>query len=157
MAIDTNITYTTKEGIDYLIKFTSFPPNQLPIGIEIPVVDIVIETNANIETINNSATSLLQISQIISDYAMQHDAIYYCYCSDKPIKKSKNKIHLNHQQYRSLLFFTMFEKHNIANFLNRTVIIDDPERGNHYIHLMSRLKNEKIIDLISQTLNGFDK
>lgn len=154
--VDTNIPYTTKEGIDYLIKFTSFPPNQLE-GIEIPIVDIVIETNANIEEINNSASSLLQISQIISDYAMQHDAIYYCYSSDKPVKKSKNKIHLNHQQYRSLLFFTMFEKHNNPNFLNRTVIIEDPERGNHYIHLISRLKNEKIIDLISQKLNSFDK
>ena len=157
MAVDTDIPYSTKEGIDYLIKFTLFPKDKLPEEIKIPIVDIVIETDASVDDISNSAFSLLQITQIIHDYAIEHNAIYYCYCSDKPIKRSKTKAHLNHQEYRSKLFCKMFEKNNNSDFINRTVIISDPQKGNHHIHLITKLENEYFVDIISNLLNELDK
>lgn len=101
MALNTNIPYTTKEDIEYLIRFTLFEEEHVPEGVNLPIVDIVIEANASFEEISNSASSLFRITQIICEYAMINDAIYYCYCSDKPIKRSKNKSHLTHQEYRS--------------------------------------------------------
>lgn len=106
----------------------------MPEGVNLPIVDIVIEANASFEEISNSASSLFRITQIICEYAMINDAIYYCYCSDKPIKRSKNKSHLTHQEYRSMLFCKMFEKNSNVEFFNKTVIIEDSGRGNHYIH-----------------------
>ncbi|SCY98740.1 hypothetical protein [Flavobacterium caeni] len=157
MAVNVDIPYSTNEGIDYLIRFTVFPEEKLPEGIHIPVVDIVIETNAEVNDIKNTAFSLIKITQIISNYALEHDAIYYCYCSSNPIKRSEKKADLTHQEYRSILFCKLFEKNNNPDFVNRTVIINDPEQGNHYIHLISRLKNNDMINLISETLNTFDK
>ena len=108
MALDIDIPYSTKEGINYLIKFTHFHNDKLPEGISIPVIDIVIETDADIKDINNSAFSLLQLTKIIHDYAVNHDAIYYCYCSDKPIKRSDRKLHLNHQEYHNIIMVLIF-------------------------------------------------
>ena len=81
MAENVDIPYSTNEGIDYLIRFTLFSKDRLPEEITIPVVDIVIETDADVNDIKNSAYSLMQITQIISDYAIENNAIYYCYCS----------------------------------------------------------------------------
>lgn len=157
MAENIDVPYSTKEGIDYLIRFTLFDKNRVPEKITIPIVDIVIETNADIDKIKNSAYSLLQITQIISEYATKNNAIYYCYCSDKPIKRADKKNHLTHQQYRSLLFCKMFEKNNNSNFINKTVIINDPQKGNHHIHLITKLENEYMVNILSDTLSEFDK
>ena len=157
MATNIDIPYTTKEGIDYLIKFTLFPQDKLPDEVTIAVVDIVIETDSNINDIKNSAYSLIQITNIISDYAKENDAIYYCYCSDKPIKRADRKQHLSHQEYRSQLFCKMFEKSKNFDFINKTVIINDTQRGNHHIHLIAKLENEYMVNLISNSLSEFDK
>lgn len=156
MVVDTYVPYTSNEGIDYLIRFTVFTEGAVPEGIKIPIVDIVIETDASVEIINNSASSLFQISKIILEYATKHDAIYYCYCSEKPIKKSKKRLHLKHQHYSSLLFCKMFDKCSDLNFFNKTIIIDDPT-GDHYIHLMARLENENFVNFISEKLSTLDK
>jgi hypothetical protein len=123
MAINADIPYSTNQGIDYLIRFTVFPKESLPKGINIPVVDIVIETNAEVNDIKNTAFSLIKITNIISEYILEHDAIYYCYCSSNPIKKSAKKTDLTHQEYRSLLFCKMFEKNNNPDFVNRTLLL----------------------------------
>lgn len=157
MAENVDIPYSTNEGIDYLIRFTLFSKDRLPEEITIPVVDIVIETDADVNDIKNSAYSLMQITQIISDYAIENNAIYYCYCSDKPIKKADGKKHLSNQEYRSLLFCKMFEKNNNSDFINKSVVINDLQKGNHHIHLIAKLENEYMVNLISDTLSQFDK
>ncbi len=157
MAENVDIPYSTNEGIDYLIRFTLFSKDRLPEEITIPVVDIVIETDADVNDIKNSAYSLMQITQIISDYAIENNAIYYCYCSDKPIKRADGKKHLSNQEYRSLLFCKMFEKNNNSDFINKSVVINDLQKGNHHIHLIAKLENEYMVNLISDTLSQFDK
>ncbi len=157
MAENVDIPYSTNEGIDYLIRFTLFSKDRLPEEITIPVVDIVIETDADVNDIKNSAYSLMQITQIINDYAIENNAIYYCYCSDKPIKRADGKKHLSNQEYRSLLFCKMFEKNNNSDFINKSVVINDLQKGNHHIHLIAKLENEYMVNLISDTLSQFDK
>jgi hypothetical protein len=151
------INYSTNEGIDYIIKFTVIEPNQLPIGIDIPVIDIIIETSTEFEDIKNSAYSLLQITKIIHQYALINDAIYYFYCSNKSILKSKSKENFSNQEFRSLLFSRMFEKNNDKLFFNHKIRIVDIENGSHYIHLISKFENIKTINLISEMINEFQK
>lgn len=129
----------------------------MPKNINVPVVDIVIETDSDINEIKNTAYSLIQITKIISDFAQLNDVIFYCYCSDKPIKRAERKKYLSHQEYRSQLFCKMFEKSKNLDFINRIVIINDAQKGNHYIHLISKLENENIVNLISDSLQEFDK
>ncbi len=151
------INYSTNEAIDYIIKFTAIEPNQLPIGIDIPVIDIVIETSTEFENIKNSAYSLLQITKIIYEYALINEAVYYFYCSNKSILKSKSKESFSNQEFRSLLFSRMFEKNNDKLFFNHKIEIIDLENGNHYIHLISKFENIKTINLISEMIDEFQK
>lgn len=158
MAVDTYVPYTTKEGIEYLIQFILFEEDKVPDDINLPIVDIVIQTNADFSEINNNISSLLQISKIICDYMNEHDAVYYCYCSEKPIKRHKNKSHLSHQEYRSQLFCALFDKQNNTDFISKVVIIEDSMHNiEHYIHLISKSEHENSIDIISEKLSAFDK
>jgi hypothetical protein len=155
---DVEIPYTTKEGIEYLITFKYFAPEHIPLGINVPIIDIAIITTADIDLINNSSTDIFEIGNIIYDQANKVDAVYYCICSDKQIKKNIKREHLSHQQYRSHLFSALFLKCNKGNlYSNRLVVIDDPNTNNHYIHLIATEKNSANVDLISEELRGFDK
>jgi len=154
------IPYSTNAGINYLIKFSVFDKSILPddIVIDIKVIDIVIETDADPKEIKNNAASLIKISKLISEYVDANEGIYYCYCSKKHIERSERKLHLTHQEYRSLLFLKMFEKENSdGSYINKRIVINDPEGGHHYIHLISKSENEKIVDLISEHLKENDK
>ena len=157
MIQNTDIPYSTIEGIDYLIKFTLFSSDKIPEYITIPIVDIVIETNSDVNEIKNSAYSLIQISKLIGTFILNNDAIFYCYCSDKPIKKSLRKGKLTNQEYRSMLFCKMFEKSNNSSFINKIVVISDSQRGNHYLHLITASSNINMINQLAVQLTEFDK
>ena len=92
MLENTDIPYSTKECVDYLIKFSLFSSDKIPDFINVPIIDIVIETYSDVDAIKNSAHSLIQITKKISEFVIKNDAIYYCYCSDKPIKRNINNI-----------------------------------------------------------------
>ena len=154
------IPYSTNLGINYLIKFSPFDKSVLPdnINIEIKIIDIVIETDATPKEIRNNAGSLIKISKLINEYVDSNNGIYYCYCSDKPIERSKRKLHLTNQEYRSLLFLKMFEKENNNDlYINKRIIINDPQNGHHYIHLISKIENKKTVMLISEHLKKHNK
>ncbi len=157
MSIECDIPYSTKEGINYLIRFSQFDREYIPEYIHTSILDIVIETDANPNDIKNNASSLFQISKIIHNHANLHDAIYYCYCSNKFIPRSQNKLHLTHQEYRSLLFEKMFEKENNGSYINKKIIINDPDNGSHYIHLIAKIKHLKAVEQISEKLQENDK
>ena len=157
MLENTYIPYSTKEGIDYLIKFSLFSSDRIPAFITVPIIDIVIETYSDVYEIKNSTHSLIQITKKISEFVIKNDAIYYCYCSDKPIKRAQNKAQLSNQEYRSLLFCKMFEKSNNSDFINKIILISDEQRGNHYLHLITKIENLDIVNLLAVELSTFDK
>lgn len=157
MFFDSEIPYTTSGGIDYLIKFTAFDPDRLPEGINVTLIDIVIETDAPSGAIDNNAHSLLQITKIILEYMRDKDAILYSYCSDRPIKKSKRNLHQSHQEFRSNLFSAMFSLNNAPDFINKVIVINDPDSSHHYLHLIGNIKFQRDIDFIANKLQEFDK
>ena len=148
------ISLQTKEGHEYLIKLTPLQIDVIPDGVSVPIVDIAIELVNEVEATNNART-LFQISDVLNDYAINHDVILYCYCDMAPI--NKRNPHLLNQEFRSLLFMRMFERQNNEDYVNEQIIIDDPVNGNHYIHLFSKKHNTPSIDIISQELQKFNK
>lgn len=156
MEINQVIPLETQQGHKYLIKFSSFEAAAIPEGVTIPIVDLVIELLDPIEDYNTSST-LFKISSIIEDYIVNNDVILYCYCDNVEIKKSDKKSTLSNQEFRSMLFCRMFERHTKENYLNKVVIIDDESVNNHYIHLITEKKNQHFIDIISEELTKLDK
>lgn len=154
MAVDQIISLESKEGHEYLIKLDRLDPAILPDRINIPVVNITIEKVNGVDTINNAKT-LFQITQAIAGYAFENDVVLYCYCDSAPI--SKRNPEMSSQEFRSLLFIKMFEKQNNNEYLNEQIIIDDPENGNHYIHLFSRMHHKDTIEIIASKLLEFNK
>lgn len=154
MDLNQDFPFTTKEGHEYLVKFSQFNPNVIPYELAIPVVDVTIELVISSDQTNNAKT-LFQIAGCIRNYVELHNVILYCYCDSAPIQK-RNPDLLN-QAYRSQLFVKMFEKQNNENYINEKIIIEDPVNGNHYIHLFSKKHNKQAIDSIANELMRFDK
>jgi len=157
MVYDQEIPYTSEDNVNYLIRFSAFPADKLPEGINLPVVDIVIETDADFKVISNSRASLSKMVNIILDYADKNNVVLYCYCSDKAIKKSKNNEEQTNQQFRSNLFSAMFKMNKSEKFLNKVVVIHDLNAGHHYLHLITKVENKHVIDEISIQLSKLDK
>lgn len=153
---DAFIPYVTKTGIQYLIEFRT--DSQKYEGVNIPVIGVSLITNSNHEEIKNDAGALLEIATIMMQQANKVDAVYYCICSDAKINKSKKRLHLSHQQYRSHLFSAMFNKLNSKDdYSSKEVVIDDPEVNHHYIHVISLNKNQKELEAVESQLRNFDK
>lgn len=155
MNLEQVIPLTSREGHRYLIQFSKFQDDIVPEAIEIDIVDVVIvlENDCGI----NNANTLFQISGIIKEYLDENGVILYCFCDNSEIIRGKNNDNMSPQEYRSLLFSKLFDKRSDVNYLNKPIIINDPENGDHYIHLISKTSNSKQIDLISKELNKFNK
>lgn len=153
---DSFIPYVTKDGIEYLIEFTT-DTNEYE-GVNIPVIGVSLITNSSFETIKNDASTLLDIASTMMEQAKKVDAVYYCICSDKEILKSQKRQHLSCQQYRSHLFSAMFNKVNSANeYSSKEIVIDDPQVSHHYIHVISLNKNQSELEAVENQLREFDK
>ncbi|WP_264536448.1 hypothetical protein [Flavobacterium sp. N1736] len=150
--------YTAKNGSNYIIRF-KYTPGMIPAGVTIliPIIEVIIFTEDNVEIIQTS-TTLLELVTLIRSNADLVDAVYYSVCSDKMILKSAKRSDLSHQEYRSQLFSSMFNKANAdKKYINKPVVITDLNVGNHYIHLMTLEKNQDVIDIISEELKKHDK
>lgn len=146
--LDKTIPYITEEGYQYLIRFTEFNSKYLPEEFTVPIVDVTIVVNGNLEKINTTKT-LLKFSSIINEYLNQNDIILYFYCSDEPILKSSKRSAVSNAKYRSDLFYKLYEKQNFNYaFICENIVINDVANGNHYIHFLSKINNDKEIKLI---------
>lgn len=154
MEINQDFPFTTKEGHEYLIKFSQFNPDNIPDEITIPVVDVAIELALSANQTNNAGT-LFQISALINNYIIKHDVILYCYCDMAPIDKRNAEV--SNQQFRSLLFTRMFDKQNNQEYINERIVIEDEVNGSHYIHLFSHIRNRSSLELIVSELIKFNK
>ena len=146
--LNKTVPYTTVEGFEYLIRFTEFDKNHLPNTFSMPLVDVTIEIMAQQTQINNGKT-LFDFCSIIQGSLDLNNIVLYFYCSHDPITKNKNRAHLSDAEYRSHLFCKMFEKQNFDNtFMCENLIIKDITNGDHHIHLISKIQNEKEIKII---------
>lgn len=154
MTLNLIVPITTKEGFEYLLNFTEFSKDHLPVEIDIPVVDVTIEAKVQMKIYNNAGT-LFNISSRISEYLQENNVILYCYCSHEDILKHPKKANLLNQEYRSLLCETMFSRSSNSEIhISEKIIIED-EQGDHYIHLISKIQNSKYFGIISSTVLSF--
>jgi hypothetical protein len=146
--LDKTIPYVTEEGYQYLIRFAEFNSEYLPEEFTLPIVDVTIIVNGDLEKINTSKT-LSKFTSLVNDYLNQNNIILYFYCSNDPILKSSKRQTVSNAQYRSDLFCRMFEKQNLDDtFICENILIEDLVNGNHHIHLISKINNENEIKLI---------
>lgn len=158
MAVEQVIPLTTVEGNKYLIQLCPFDLVIYPIDVAVDIVNVVILPVDEIEDqpINN-ANTLFQMAKIIQEYLDNNDVVLYCYCDNKGIKRNKNKLHILPQYYRSTLFSSLFSKNNtLKAYINEVIHIPDEKNGDHYIHLISRISNEKHIEEIAMELDKFN-
>jgi len=147
------------EGHQYLIKFTNC--NNLPIVLDVEVVNIDLTLVSNNTPINNAGT-LNKIALMVFNFLDENDVILYFYCSKEDINRRNNKTSITPQEYRSLLFSTMFEKITKTTkdktFINKPIILKDQEWGDHYLHFIAESKySEKMDSLKEQMRLAFEK
>ncbi|MFN2261573.1 MAG: hypothetical protein ABR595_05870, partial [Psychroflexus sp.] len=93
---------------------------------------------------NNSIKTLLQFSNIISEYLNSNHVILYYYCDTSPINMRGNrKKEISPQHYRSKLFSKIFQKGNFDAYIEKSIRISDPENGNHFTSIISLKRNQK--------------
>jgi hypothetical protein len=134
------IPFTTKKGNEYLIKFDEFHHFH---HFSKPIIDIalvLVNNKANANTIGD----LLQISSIIKNYIQDNDVILYYYCDHHSIERRKTEY--TPQQFRFQLFNAMFKRINHSNFIKKDIIIEDKINGNHYISLISNIRNSEVLN-----------
>ena len=135
------------DGRQYLLEFGDF--ESLPIELDVKVVNISLVSKSEVATINNIGT-LNQISTTIFNFLDKNDAILYYYCSDDPIVQRKSREEISPQQYRSRLFFALFDKiakkHSERGLVNKSIILRDEPNGDHYIHLIADSKHSDKAD-----------
>ena len=155
MELEKEITFVTEEGYEYLIKFTLFP--QKDFEYEIDIIDIsLILMSQTIE--NNSLKTLAYFTNIIDAYLIENDVILYYYCDTLEIKMRENrKEKLLPQEYRSLLFSSMFNKRNFENYILKAIKISDEINGDHFISLISHINNIQKIEKIESDIQRLDK
>ena len=155
MSLEQVIALQTAEGHDYLIKFSQFKNVDLPNGINIEIVDVVIArlTDAG----RNNASTLFAICNLIKEYLETNDVVLYCYCDQKEIDRSVKRQGMLPQEFRSELFSTLFHKCSNTNYTNTKIIIADNDNGDHYIHLIAHNNNAAQVDTIAAQLRRFHK
>ena len=151
--MEREITFTTDEGYQYLVSFSSYKEFSIQFNVNIIDVSIIL-MNKEIE--KNTFKTLSKFIEIISEYLIDNpDVVLYYYCDTTPINIRKNRReNLTYQEYRSKLFAKLFEKANHSNFVARNYIIEDTENGNHYITLITNIKQTEIFDKIKFELES---
>lgn len=155
MELEQEITFTTDEGYEYLIRFTEFPQNNFEYSICIVDVSIILMSDG-VE--KNSSKTLLFFSNSINEYLQKNDVILYYYCDTSEIQMRNNRnTKMLPQEFRSKLFSAMFDQRNFENYILKEIKVSDPTNGDHYLSLISHIKNTSRIEQIEQDILKFNK
>ena len=148
--LEAEIPLTTDEGYQYLIVFKEFQNIPRDYGLTIINVSIILMDDISP---NNSLKTLFKFSHIILEYLENHNVILYYYCDVAPINIRKNrKMNITPQEFRSNLFSKMFEKINSSDYVEKPVIIEDIENGDHYVSLICHKNNYKVVKEIEMDI-----
>lgn len=140
--MDTQVSFTTDEGYEYLIVFQEL--TEYSTAYNISIVDVsILPLSKDIEA--NSYKSLAHFISVITAYLRHNpETILYYYCDTAPIKMRKNRKEcLSPQEFRNNLFTSLFKRTNPLDFDLFDIIVKDTATGNHYTSLISHKKNHK--------------
>lgn len=155
MSLNKSVTITSAEGHEYVLGFSSFDSMVLPDSITKKIIEVVIAIE-DYKGINNAKT-LFALTKHIKSYLAKNDVILYSYCDNKDIERGERHRHLTPQQYRSLLFQTMFNKDNSNEFINKPIELTDANNEKHYIHLFARVESIEQLEVASNELYKLNK
>ena len=142
MFIEQVIPYTTKEGNEYLIKFSEFKPESLPIRIGIKVIDITLYQVKKVK--QNSPGLISYLANYFFEYLQKFDVIIYYYCDHVNVEMRKTRS-VSPQRYRNDFFNAIYQKIPSDALLRKQIIIDDEENGDHYISIITSKKNDTTV------------
>jgi hypothetical protein len=145
MEIEQVISYETKEGNKFKIRFSLF--SSVGISTLIPIVDVVLISQDE-PNWQNSPSTLFEIADLIKDYLKQFNVILYYYCDHAEIEMRKSRNVISPQEYRNKIFSQLLDRKLGSELISESFHIDDPINGDHFITVISRFENEKELDKI---------
>jgi len=137
MFLEQVIPSITKEGNEYLIKFSEFKPESLPIRIEIKVIDITLYQVKKVK--QNSPELISYLADYFFEYLQKFDVIIYYYCDHVDVEMRKTRS-VSPQRYRNDFFNAAYRKISNEALIRKQIIIDDEENGDHYITIITSKK-----------------
>ena len=154
MQLEQVIPHVTKDGNEYLIQFGAFEADFLPDDFKIPIIDLSLILVTKVKS--NDREILGVLSKYLLEYLDKFDVIIYYYSDikDIPIRKSRN---ISPQEFRHKLFSCLFKKYGNDSLILQPTVITDTKAGDHYISLISNIKNKDKIDKAKEVLREFHK
>ncbi len=149
-------TFRTSQGSVYLIKFSKFDSDA--IETKVPIIDLVLKQDVNKGHDNYELLNYL--SKEVLSYLDKHRCVIYFYCDHEFIHKNERNSKYSNQEYRSKIFNSMFQrmkqKSQISNqafdYVIRNIEIVDPENGDHFISVISKILDIDDLELIQKEL-----
>ncbi|CAM3414796.1 hypothetical protein [Empedobacter stercoris] len=154
MSLECEIPFETSEGNKYVLSFSIFNQNNVPISTQI--IDITLVAVSQLGIIN-SVKTFSYVINVIAEYLIDKDVILYYYCDTSEIYVRNSRNPVSFQEFRFNLFNALFSKANHPDLFIKNVIIDDENNGNHYISLIYRQNSEDEIEILSSELSKFQK
>jgi len=156
----------TSEGYKYIINFERVDLVQFSEEVagktDVPVYDLNFKLyGANISDIEiNNPKTLYRIGAIILDFLIENDVIIYYFCDTKQIKKGKKHEHISHQEFRHMLFTTMYRyvatRRQLDNFENNALEITG-ENEKYYLHFLCSQKNLTYVKILLAEFEKYNK
>lgn len=152
MQLEHTLSHETTEGNKYLVEFSAFNQNAIPINVKLPIINLSL---VQVEAVKqNSPTFLKYLAQYVCDYINRFDVILYFYCdtSEITMRKSRNS---TPQKYRHELFSTLYDTIPNESVIREIIVIKDDSVGDHYISLITSEKNKKELEVLTAEFEDF--
>lgn len=152
MQLEHTLSHETKEGNKYLVEFSAFNQNAIPVNVKLPIINLSL---VQVEAVKqNSPTFLKYLAQYVCDYINSFDVILYFYCdtSEITMRKSRNS---TPQKYRHELFSTLYDTIPNESVIREIIVIKDDSVGDHYISLITSEKNRKELEVLTAEFEDF--
>ena len=152
MQLEHTLSHETTEGNKYLVEFSAFHKNIIPSSIHVPIINLSL---VQVEMVKqNSPTFLKYLAQYVNDYINTFDVILYYYCDTSDIKMRKSR-NCTPQKYRHKLFSKLYETIHNESIIREIIIIKDDSVGDHYISLITSVKNRSELDALTAEFEDF--
>lgn len=152
MQLEHTLSHETKEGNKYLVEFSAFNKNAIPVNVNLPIINLSL---VQVEMAKqNSPAFLKYLAQYVCDYINTFDVILYYYCDTTDISMRRTR-NATPQKYRHDLFYTLYDTIQNESVIREIIIIKDDSIGHHYISLITSEKNRNELEFLTSEFEAF--
>ncbi|MBC8004897.1 MAG: hypothetical protein H7X84_05445 [Verrucomicrobia bacterium] len=152
MQLEHTLSHETKEGNKYLVEFSAFNQNAIPVNVKLPIINLSL---VQVEAVKqNSPTFLKYLAQYVCDYINTFDIILYFYCDTSEIVMRKSR-KSTPQKYRHELFSTLYDTIHNESIIREIIVIKDDSVGDHYISLITSEKNRSELEKLTAEFEDY--